>query len=567
MDTGKIERAAVRAVGVYIDNCDKLESECQTNDKTPIWDGHINIYKNKKHTVKNFSSRVPLQIKGTTNNKEFFYRIDRVFLEAYKADRGCLFFLVQEEMESYKPIKVLYSMLSVKDIDILLYNKSQTIKIILKETPLNPLDFEKELIIFSKERSGEAVDNPSPNEITSLVQEFLEIENNLEATKNKNVKYELESYINSIKGLKSDGTAGWRDRFVHYSQIILELTKKHIKEYDPLDLQVKFGVYLHNQKLYHLAENYYLLSLDECRKRAKDSPLYKGNEAAILDYLGDLHSDLNLFEIAESEYKESLDILLELAKDYPNVYLTDFANTLNSLAILHKNQNNSDSAESEYNVALDIFRKLSIINPNVNQGHVATTLINLANLHKNTKQGNAESEYNEALKILRQLAKADPNIYLPYVALTLYNLAHFHIDEKKYKKAESEYKEVIEIRRKLAKDNLDEQMMYVAKALINLADLHIDLNKLDVAECEYKEALEISKRLAITNPNAHSGDYAMTLLHFAKYLVINNKSKDEAIKYCEKAMKYYKIMAKKMPQKWNKEIEQAQVILDFLKKL
>ena len=46
VDTGIIERVAVRAVGVYVDNkCPNLGSDCLSNGKTPIWDGNIYVYK------------------------------------------------------------------------------------------------------------------------------------------------------------------------------------------------------------------------------------------------------------------------------------------------------------------------------------------------------------------------------------------------------------------------------------------------------------------------------------------------------------------------------------------
>ena len=111
MNKGKIERTAVRAVEEYIDKCPNLDPYISSNDKTPIWDGDIYIYDyddNNTHPIKKFISRVPLQIKGTTNDKDNYFRIEREYLEGFKADRGCAFFLVQERNESNK---ILYTFL------------------------------------------------------------------------------------------------------------------------------------------------------------------------------------------------------------------------------------------------------------------------------------------------------------------------------------------------------------------------------------------------------------------------------------------------------------------------
>ena len=228
-NTTKIEDKAVRAVGDYIDDCPKLKSYCQSNDKTPVWDGDIFIYKSEdEHNVKNIFARVPLQIKGTTNTEDDFYRIEREYIEAYQAERGCVFFMVQEDKETYKPIRVLYAMLALEDVNALLQQKTQTIKIDLKEVPADPRDFETELTKFAKKRNGELIDNPAPKEIASLVEEFKEIEKHLDEVEDKGARIELKSFIDTIIGLKNDGTVGWRDTFVHLSRKALDLASKHI---------------------------------------------------------------------------------------------------------------------------------------------------------------------------------------------------------------------------------------------------------------------------------------------------------------------------------------------------
>ncbi len=519
-NTTKIEDKAVRAVGDYIDDCPKLKSYCQSNDKTPVWDGDIFIYKSEdEHNVKNIFARVPLQIKGTTNTEDDFYRIEREYIKAYQAERGCVFFMVQEDKETYKPIRILYAMLALEDINALLQLKTQTIKIDLKEVPANPRDFETELIKFAKKRTGELIENPAPKEIASLVKKFKEIEKHLDEVEDKGARIELKSFIDTIIGLKNDGTVGWRDTFVHLSRKALDLASKHIKGYDFLYLQHDLGFYLYQQKLYHLVEDYYVKSLREFCERAKANPdAFLPDVAMTLNNLANLHSDLNRFEMAEKEYKEALEIRRKLAEANPDAFLPDVAMTLNNLAILHSDLNRFEVAEEEY---------------------------------------------MEALEIRRKLAEANPDAFLPYVAGTLNNLAGLYWNLNRLDIAEVEVKEALEIRRKLAEANPDAFLPDVANTLNNLAILHKNLNRFEMAEKEYKEALEIYRKLAETNPDAFLPDVAQTLFNIA-LLRMSEHRKDEAKKACEEALEIYKAMAKKAPQKWNKDVDKAQQLLDFI---
>ena len=614
MDKTKIELSAVNAVNGYIIQCPKLGPFIQTNDKTPIWDGEIHIHSSKDHKVKNFLARIPVQVKGTTNTDDDFYRIDREFIEAYQHDNGCLFFLVQVDKYTYNPLKTLYALLSLDDVNTMLQRNTQTIKIDLKVVPEKPVDFEKELIKFANERRREPIEKPAPMEIADLVNHFNDLEYHLNKVDYNGVGIELKSFIDTIKGLKNDGTVGWRDTFVYLSRKVLDLTLQHVKGYDALDLQFELANYLQEQKLYYLVEDYYLQVLAVCRERAKSFPSYKGHVAATLNNLGNLHSDLNQFSAAEKEYNEALEIYMKLAKDNTDAYLPDVAMTLNNLAVLHYNLNQYPAAEIEYKEALETYRKLAKDNPDAYLPDVAMTLNNLAILHYNLSQypaaekgykealeiyrklakdnpdaylpdvamtlnnlailhrnlnqyPAAEKEYNEALDIYRKLAKDNPNAYLPNVANTLNNLAILHRNLNQYPAAEKEYNEALEIRRKLAKDNPDAYLPYVAGTLNNLALLHNDLNQFDAAEKEYKEALDIRRKLAKDNPDAYLGNVANTLYNMALLMMKDGQRKEEAKQACQESLDLYTAMAKKAPQRFNQYVDKAQRLLNKINEL
>lgn len=586
-DNNKIERAAVRAVEECIDNCPRLEPTLKANDKTKTWDGEIRIDCTDKHQVGNLLARVPLQIKGTTDTSLNSYRLERKYLKEYQADGGCVLFVVHVEKKKskYNVLKVLYTVLSLNDVNIKLEQKTKTINIKLKRVPTNPDDFENELISFATKRMKLPIENPAPSEIASLVNRFTDLENHLDKeVKDDGKKIELRSFIDSIKGLKNDGTYGWRDTFVHLSRIVLNYFIQYVPKYDVLDLQIELGNYLCQQKLYHLVGNYYSLALEKCRKHAKKSPDYNVHVADILNNLAGMHWNNNQLDVAESELEEALRIYIELEKDSPNTYLANIAKTLNNLAILHKSIKRLGAAETEYQAALDIYRKLTEYNSKAYMADVAMILTNLGILHSNiNKDTAAEGEFNEALEIYIKLAEDNPNAYQAEAATTLNSFATLYMNLNKYDLAESKYKAALEIRKKIAKDNRkaypyqadvamtlnnlgllhsglesdaventkaaedefnealetyinlsevnhDAYSCYVATTLNHLGLLHWKTDQFSIAETELKEALEIDRKLVEDNQDAYLADLAMTLNNLGivhKYLNLRRTAEDE----------------------------------------
>ena len=449
MDRGKIERAAVRAVEEFIDSFAKMEPNIFAGDKERIWDGEINVFENEEIKNENFFAKIPIQVKGTTNTTDKSYRIGREHLIGYKKERGTLFFWVQED-ENLKPIKILYNLLSSDALDTLLEQVTKTIKIDLKEMPENPDDFEKEIFEFARIRNGEDLDNPGTKEIESLLMKFVKIEEYVDKIENSKKRNNLKFLLDELKKLKNDNTVGWRDKFVFYSQNALDIAIDNIKDNDDgfTNLQFELGTYLHNQKQYHLVEDYYVKVLKTCRERAKEYPFSfnKGNVATTLNNLGVLHDDLNRHKEAEEEYKEALEIFRELAKDNPNAYMGKVADTVENLGILHNNLNCHKEAEEEYKEALKIRRELAKDNPNAYMGKVADTVENLGVLHDDlNRHKEAEEEYKEALKIRRELAKDNPNAYMGKVAKSLNGLAYLYAKQHNFSKAIDTIDEAIAI--------------------------------------------------------------------------------------------------------------------------
>lgn len=612
MSTGKIERTAVTAVVDYLDKVDKFEPFISYSDKAPITDGYFNIYKNEQQKVENFFAQIPVQVKGTASDKDYYFRIGREHVDAYKQLGGIVFFkvIVNETTPT-----ILYAILSLDRINELQKQSTKEIRIDLNEVPTDPQKFETEIFAFASKRNGEKVETSSPKEIADLVKGFENIRKYLGEIKDNEVQYDLESLLDSIKNTKDDGTIGWRDKFIYYSRKALDLAANNLKYHDFTHLQHNFGFYLQKQKQYHLVEDYYLKSLADYCNLAKVLPIppFKSDVATALNNLGNLHSDLTRYKEAELEYLLALKIYRELAKTNRDTYITDVAMTLNNLGNLHMNLTRYEEAEQEYQEALDIYCKLlqpnrdayiyyyylgttlnnlAVLHANLNQyeeaekewikalrirrklaetnrdayiADLAQTLNNLAALHTElTCYEEAEQEYQEALRIRRELVKTNRNAYIADLAQTLNHLAELHYSLTRYNEAEQECLEALEIYRELAKTNHDVYILYVASTLNNLAEQHRVLFRFKEAEQKYNEAIKIFRDLANTNREAYIGYVAKSLFNLALLLQVDEKRLDEARAAANEALGICKELANKYPQIWNKDVEDTQRLLDEL---
>ena len=246
-DTDKVEEASVLALRHYLLQCPRIKSIINDNDKTPFWDGDLYVYNDDQKGNKkvNFHGRVPVQVKGRSDNSTNF-TISSAEAKAYMNDGGCLYFkvLVKEDFST----TILYSLLSRSVIKEHLHQSPGDIKFQLEEVPNNPLDFQQKVYDFVTLRNGVNVENSSPKEIEFLVEGFEEMRRCLGGVKDKGVYYELETSLDIIKNTKDDGTIGWRDKFIYYSRKALDLGSTNLKGYDFAKLQHDFGLYLFNQK-------------------------------------------------------------------------------------------------------------------------------------------------------------------------------------------------------------------------------------------------------------------------------------------------------------------------------
>ena len=128
MDTNAIETLSISAVRDSIDVCKYLQQYIESNDKSPSWDGYVNIYDGTDKAKAHMKGRMPVQVKGkecTDHSADVIvFCADVSDLKNYLYDGGAIYFVVLINPLTYAkkiyfteltPIKLRVLLNSLKD--------------------------------------------------------------------------------------------------------------------------------------------------------------------------------------------------------------------------------------------------------------------------------------------------------------------------------------------------------------------------------------------------------------------------------------------------------------------
>lgn len=117
--TQKTERDAVRQVEALLERCKLVIAEIPKNDRTPSWDGEIQLYTNEDLKKSHLRGRIPVQVKGIHVNKfSSSFSFNRADLHNYFHDRGAMVFVV--EFKTRDDFRIYYRSLLPFDLKQLL---------------------------------------------------------------------------------------------------------------------------------------------------------------------------------------------------------------------------------------------------------------------------------------------------------------------------------------------------------------------------------------------------------------------------------------------------------------
>lgn len=121
-----IEKQAVYKIAQMVSKCSHLEPEIDTNDKTLLTDGHIDIHSSAEHSKESFEGRISVQVKGRKISKgvkiPLTFAIKKIDLQGYLKNNGVLYFVVfidpktDEQIPKYallSPFKIQYFLKSM----------------------------------------------------------------------------------------------------------------------------------------------------------------------------------------------------------------------------------------------------------------------------------------------------------------------------------------------------------------------------------------------------------------------------------------------------------------------
>lgn len=131
MNSNAIESIAVDYLSLQIARCELLRSEIPKKDKTPSFDGHIELYSKPDNKKSDLLGRCPVQVKGKIfQDEDFFkekisYPADVDDLKNYLKDGGVIYFVVGIN-ETHTQYKIYYCSLLPIDIKNLLNQLKKT---------------------------------------------------------------------------------------------------------------------------------------------------------------------------------------------------------------------------------------------------------------------------------------------------------------------------------------------------------------------------------------------------------------------------------------------------------
>jgi tetratricopeptide (TPR) repeat protein len=201
----------------------------------------------------------------------------------------------------------------------------------------------------------------------------------------------------------------------------------------------------------------------------------------------------------------------ELAREWPHLYLRDWATALYNLGATLYLLRRLDEAMSATRQAVAIRRQLMRASPGEFLPYLAMALRNLgAMLSDSSRPAEAVATTQEAVNYLRRLG-VKPGAFLPELARTLDNLGGDLRSLGRNADAMAATREAMEHFRPLAKADPDAFLPDLARALSNLGVSLLDSGRREEALVAVEEAVEQYRELALANPDAFLPGLARSL--------------------------------------------------------
>ena len=154
MNSNAIEKIAVSYLNLVITQCELLRAEISENDKTPSFDGHIELYSKVGNKKSDLIGRCDIQVKGKTIKSKYFkatitYPVEVNNIQNFLNNGGAIYFVVGINPNNSE-YRIYYNALLPVDLQNIMNqiknSRQKTKNIELEQLPQNPKHIEK---IFS----------------------------------------------------------------------------------------------------------------------------------------------------------------------------------------------------------------------------------------------------------------------------------------------------------------------------------------------------------------------------------------------------------------------------------
>lgn len=193
LTTKKVEEKGLRILCDYFAECERIDTYIASNDKEPLWDGHIYLFNSDKQTSNNIYGRIPAQLKAcskTSGKEEIKYGIKKAALNTFKRDGGVVYFVIYINNSVGK--QIYYSCLTPLLIKKYLTapGSSDSVQIKLRQLTQNKLQITEDLFQFHYD---------CKNQTSSADKPIVKIEEYF----NKNGKKEFSVFAKSTEPVKN----------------------------------------------------------------------------------------------------------------------------------------------------------------------------------------------------------------------------------------------------------------------------------------------------------------------------------------------------------------------------
>lgn len=146
MTSMDVEQLAVTKIVQIVSRCLHLKPFIDSNDKTLLTDGHIDVHSSGSHSKTTFEGRVDVQVKGRALKGKTIprtFRLSKTDLTGYSKNQSVLYFIVYIDPKTFKesPVYILLSPFKVQRL-IKAMGSQKHIGVDVKSLPFDPPNLE-----------------------------------------------------------------------------------------------------------------------------------------------------------------------------------------------------------------------------------------------------------------------------------------------------------------------------------------------------------------------------------------------------------------------------------------